>query len=94
MEVEKQMKLINKKYGIAEGDMHGVENDLDLGWDSEEVVDDFDKDAFSKELAEEIRKINLEHGLPEDEMHGLDLDDLDRLLEEAGDKLATNPSGD
>jgi len=82
------MRDLNKKHGIAEGDMHGLEDDLNIGFEDENV-DDFDMEAFKKEMEEEIKKINQEYGLDENEMHGLDLDnmDLNNLNNEASTDL-------
>jgi len=76
-QMEEHISAINKEYGVAEGDMHGLEDDLDLGFDGEEVPKEFDSEAYQASIKEEIKRINAEYGLDENEMHGLDLDGLD-----------------
>ena len=65
-QVEEEMRKLNIKYGVDEGDMHGIEDDLDLenevagkhleNFDPEK--DEIDMEQFRREMKEEIAKIN------------------------------------
>ena len=92
--VEEHMMELNKKYGVADGDMHGVEDDLDMGFDDEKINDEYDSDEFKKQMEEEMKKINSEYGLDEDQMHGLDDETADYNFDEEEMKNMPEHTGD
>lgn len=86
-EVEENIMELNKKFGVAEGDMHGIEDDLDMGWDDEKISPDYNAEEFKKQMEEEMKKINAEYGLDADEMHGLDDETLDYQMQGGEDDV-------